>query len=113
MTLFAVCHSLLLIYRVDKYLDKSSRKWAIIRSIERSIKVFYVKHMRKLAWILLIVGGLNWGLVGLGMLFGGMGWNVVNMILGGWPMVEGIVYLLVGISALWLMMPKKQMGGTM
>lgn len=68
--------------------------------------------MKKIAWILLIVGGLNWGLVGLGMLFGGAGWNVVNMILGSVPVVEGIVYLLVGLSALWLLMPKKQMTAT-
>ncbi|MCE9549192.1 DUF378 domain-containing protein [Candidatus Nomurabacteria bacterium] len=49
---------------------------------------------------LLVVGGLNWGLVGLGMLFGGMAdWNVVKMLLGSMPMLEGVVYLLVGISA--------------
>jgi uncharacterized protein len=54
----------------------------------------------KLAWILVVIGGLNWGLVGLGMLFGGSNLNVVNMLLGSWPMVEGIVYLLVGIATL-------------
>ncbi len=63
--------------------------------------------MKKLFSILLVIGGLNWGLVGLGMLFGG-NWNVVNMILGSWPMVEGIVYVLVGISAVVAIMPKKQ-----
>lgn len=64
--------------------------------------------MKKLSWILLIIGGLNWGLVGLGMLFSSTSWNVVNMILGSWPMVEGIVYVLVGISAVMAIMPKKQ-----
>ncbi len=50
--------------------------------------------------ILLIVGGLNWGLVGVGMLLGkGMEWNVVNMLLGSWPVVEAIVYILVGVAA--------------
>ncbi len=63
--------------------------------------------MKKLFSILLVIGGLNWGLVGLGMLFGG-NWNVVNMILGSWPMVEGVVYVLVGISAVMAIMPKKQ-----
>lgn len=48
---------------------------------------------------LLLVGGLNWGLAGLGMLFGG-NWNVVNLLLGSWPTVEAIVYLLVGLAAL-------------
>lgn len=50
---------------------------------------------------LLIVGALNWGLVGLGMLLGGEGWNVVNMIFGGWPMLEGLVYVLVGAAGVW------------
>ena len=49
---------------------------------------------------LLVIGGLNWGLVGLGMLLGKMdAWNVVNMVLGSWPMVEAIVYVLVGVAA--------------
>lgn len=56
-----------------------------------------------LAWVLLVIGGLNWGLVGLGQLMGGMGWNVVNMIVGSWPIVESIVYLLVGLSAVALL----------
>jgi uncharacterized membrane protein YuzA (DUF378 family) len=52
----------------------------------------------KIGKILLIIGGLNWGLVGLGMLLG-KDLNVVNMILGSWPTVEGVVYVLVGLSA--------------
>jgi len=55
--------------------------------------------MKKLAWVLVLVGALNWGLVGLGWLLGGKNWNVVNLILGGVPTVEAIVYLLVGVSA--------------
>lgn len=49
--------------------------------------------------ILLIVGGLNWGLVGAGMLMGSS-WNLVNMLLSSWPTVEAIVYVLVGIAAI-------------
>ena len=55
--------------------------------------------MKKLEWILLIVGALNWGLVGLGMLFGGANWNLVSLVLGGVPVAESLVYILVGISA--------------
>jgi uncharacterized membrane protein YuzA (DUF378 family) len=57
----------------------------------------------KIADLLVFIGGLNWGLVGAGMLFGAMhdmSWNVVHMLLGSWPMVEGVVYLLVGIAAI-------------
>lgn len=50
------------------------------------------------AWILVIVGGLNWLLVGLGG-FMGSNWNVVHMLLGSWPQVEWLVYILVGLSA--------------
>jgi uncharacterized membrane protein YuzA (DUF378 family) len=48
--------------------------------------------------VLLIIGGLNWGLVGIGMLMN-MNLNIVNLILGSWPMVEAIIYILVGIAA--------------
>ncbi len=51
-------------------------------------------------WILIIVGGLNWLLVGLGGFMGG-NWNVVNLILGSWPQVEWLVYILVGLSAIY------------
>ena len=50
--------------------------------------------------ILLIIGGINWGLVGVGMLMGNDldAWNVVHMLLKSWPVVEGIVYVLVGVA---------------
>ena len=48
-----------------------------------------------IALILVIVGGLNWGLVGIG------GWNVVNIIFGSIAWLESLVYILVGIAALW------------
>jgi len=46
------------------------------------------------ALILLVVGGVNWGLTALG-------WNVVNMLLGSWPTVETVVYILVGLAAVY------------
>lgn len=51
--------------------------------------------MAKIAWVLVIIGGLNWGLVGLGMLMGA-DWNLVTLILGSGTSAA-IVYLLVGI----------------
>ena len=56
----------------------------------------------KVAGVLMLVGGLNWGLVGLGG-YMGQNWNVVNMILGNWPQVEWLVYLLVGLSAVYML----------
>ncbi|MEK7128401.1 MAG: DUF378 domain-containing protein [Patescibacteria group bacterium] len=49
--------------------------------------------------ILLIIGGINWGLVGVGM-FMQTDWNVVRMLLSSWPSVEAVVYVLVGIAAI-------------
>ena len=51
-----------------------------------------------IAFALVIIGALNWGLIGLG----GSSWNLVNLILGQWPMVENLVYILVGLSAIAL-----------
>jgi|ETNmetMinimDraft_11_1059920.scaffolds.fasta_scaffold278578_2 uncharacterized membrane protein YuzA (DUF378 family) len=48
-------------------------------------------------WLILI-GALNWGLVGVGD-FMGQDLNVVNLVLGGMPQVESLVYVLVGLSA--------------
>ncbi|HXK38596.1 MAG TPA: DUF378 domain-containing protein [Candidatus Paceibacterota bacterium] len=59
------------------------------------------------AFILLIVGGLNWGLTGLGGFLGG-NWNVVNLILGSWPAVEWLVYILVGVAAVYEVVKHKQ-----
>lgn len=50
-------------------------------------------------FVLMIVGGINWGLVGVGALMQ-TNLNVVNLLLGNWPMVEIIVYILVGVSAI-------------
>jgi hypothetical protein len=78
-----------------------------------------MKALHMVTFILVAVGGLNWGLVGLGALMGDpMGWNVVNMVLGSWPMVESLVYLLVGLSTVWVVVghPKECkmcMGGSM
>lgn len=47
------------------------------------------------AWGLVLIGALNWGLIGL------FDFNLVNAIFGGWPMVERAVYILVGIAAVY------------
>ena len=54
----------------------------------------------RIGHVLIIIGGLNWGLVGLGMLMNSMdSWNVIHMLLRSAPMLEAIVYLLVGVAA--------------
>lgn len=56
--------------------------------------------LHTVSFILLLVGGLNWLLVGLGGFLGG-DWNVVKTVLGSWPTVESLVYILVGLSAVY------------
>lgn len=51
----------------------------------------------KVAKVLLIVGALNWGLIGVGYFFNA-NWNLVNLILGNWMWLEAVVYILVGIA---------------
>ena len=60
-----------------------------------------MKALRCTAFVLVIVGGLNWGLIAIGNWMGS-NWNIVNLILGMWPTIENLVYLLVGISAIVL-----------
>ena len=48
-----------------------------------------------IALILVIVGAINWGLVGLG-------WNLVGALLASIPMLLTLVYVLVGISGVYV-----------
>jgi len=54
------------------------------------------------ALVLLVIGGLNWGLVGLIKL------DLVKAIFGDMSVLSRIIYLLVGVSAIYiLLMPPK------
>lgn len=48
-----------------------------------------------IALILLIIGGLNWGLVVFN-------YNLVESLLGSIPIIVNIVYVLVGLSAIYM-----------
>lgn len=49
-----------------------------------------------LAWILVVVGAINWGLVAI------FNWNLVDVIFGAATTVSTIVYILVGVAGLWM-----------
>jgi len=49
--------------------------------------------------VLLIVGGLNWGLVGL------FGFDLVAALFGAGTAPSRAVYVLVGLSAVWQLVP--------
>ena len=54
----------------------------------------------KLAWVLVIIGALNWGLIGF------LNFNLVEAILGGLPTLERLVYAVVGLSAVFSLFSK-------
>ena len=58
-----------------------------------------MKLLNLITLVLLIVGGLNWGLVGLA------NFDLVATLFGAGSMLSRIVYVLVGASALWQLVP--------
>lgn len=71
---------------------------AITHTQERNLERTGARTMNGLDWtamVLLIIGGLNWGLVGL------FGFDLVAAIFGEMSALSRIVYVLVGLSALW------------
>ena len=58
-----------------------------------------MRAINSITLLLLIVGGLNWGLVGL------FGFDLVAALFGEMSLLSRIVYSLVGLSALWQIVP--------
>lgn len=58
-----------------------------------------MKPLNLITLILVIVGGVNWGLVGI------LNFDLVAAILGEGSFLARAVYALVGLSALWQLMP--------
>lgn len=54
-----------------------------------------MKAANLITLVLIIVGGLNWGLVGL------FDWNLVAAIFGDGSLLSRTVFVLVGVSAIW------------
>ncbi|MFA5460337.1 MAG: DUF378 domain-containing protein, partial [Candidatus Paceibacterota bacterium] len=57
-----------------------------------------MKSLKNIALILVIIGGLNWGLIGL------LGFDLVAAIFGAMSLLSKIVYILVGLSAVYVAM---------
>jgi uncharacterized protein len=66
-----------------------------------------MQKMNTLDWIaiiLVVIGGLNWGLVGL------FDFNLVDAIFGMMSVISRIIYILVGISALYMIFTMSSWG---
>jgi uncharacterized protein len=53
-----------------------------------------MKVVHIIAFILLVIGGLNW------LLFA-FGWNLVSTLFGAGSTLSDIIYILIGLSAIW------------
>ena len=51
------------------------------------------KAVHMVTYILMAVGGLNWGLIGF------FNFNLVSKLFGTMPMVEQVIYMAVGVAA--------------
>jgi hypothetical protein len=59
-----------------------------------------MRALNVITFVLLVIGGINWGLVGL------FQFDLVATLFGGQDaMLSRIVYTLVGLSALWQILP--------
>jgi len=55
-----------------------------------------MKSLKTISLVLVVIGGLNWGLVGL------LDFDLVATIFGAMSAISRIVYVLVGLSAVYL-----------
>ena len=53
-----------------------------------------------IAFALVVIGGLNWGLVGL------FNYDLVDSLFGTGSVIANVIYVLIGVSALWLVITK-------
>lgn len=60
-----------------------------------------MKSLHMVTFILLVVGGLNW------LLFGLLGWDVGALVGGMDSMLAKIIYILVGLSAIYELVTHK------
>ena len=65
----------------------------------------------KVAKALVVIGAINWGLIGLGAL-ANKELNIVHGLVGQWPTLEALVYLLVGISGVGMLIKNKKCCGS-
>ncbi|MBI2109250.1 MAG: DUF378 domain-containing protein [Parcubacteria group bacterium] len=54
-----------------------------------------MKYLHKVTFLLLVIGGLNW------LLWGAIGWEVGQLFGGMDAVVSRVIYVLVGLSALY------------
>ena len=66
------------------------------------------KTLHQISFLLVIIGAVDWGLIGLGQFAGNQNWDLVAYLLGSWPALLSLVYLLVGLGAVYLIATHKK-----
>lgn len=59
------------------------------------LEEYVMKIVDKIALVLIIIGAINWGLIGF------FKFNLVETIFGSMTIITRIIYALVGVSGLW------------
>ena len=62
---------------------------------KRKVKEEKMKVIDKIALVLIIIGAINWGLIGF------FNFNLAAVIFGEMTWISRVIYALVGISGLW------------
>ena len=65
-----------------------------------------VKLLRTISKWLVLIGAVNWGLIGL------FDYNLVSVILGSWPALAKWAYILVGVAGTWGVLAKLGIAGS-
>ena len=52
------------------------------------------KALDKVILVIAAIGAINWGLTALG-------YNIVSLIVGTWPIIESIVYYIIALCGIW------------
>ncbi len=64
---------------------------------KKSLSKMKMSTVDWVAWLLVVVGAINWGLWGVANL------NLVESLLGAWPVLVQVTYILIGLSGLYLL----------
>ena len=81
--------------RLDAVFCGIIKKRSVLFNKETKIESMKLNVLDTIAIVLVVIGGLNWGFVALG-------YNLVTAILGSMPWLVTLIYILVGLSAIYL-----------
>lgn len=59
-----------------------------------------IKSLRMISKWLVLIGAVNWGLIGV------LNYDFVSGLLGSWPFLVKLVYILVGLAGTWGVLAK-------